>query len=142
MKIATTIGDMYRYSKSPAEAVRMFAGSGFQYLDYAFSCSITDPNDPWLSENWKEEIYACKDAAEELGFSFVQAHAPMNATRGETLELVGPDFRPRPVCAEQLWDAEGTPVEELRTPQTVFRMPLPPDTPAYSILRRNAERDT
>jgi len=63
-------------------------------------------------------------------------------SRGETLELVGPDFRPRPVCAEQLWDAEGTPVEELRTPQTVFRMPLPPDTPAYSILRRNAERDT
>ena len=88
MKIATTIGDMYRYSKSPAEAVRMFEGSGFRYLDYAFSCSITDPNDALLSDNWAEEIYACKDAAEELGFSFVQAHAPMNATRGETLEIV------------------------------------------------------
>ena len=86
MKIATTIGDMYALSQTPAAAVKLFEESGFRYLDYSFSCSVSDPNDLLLSDNWKEEIYARKHAADELGFTFVQAHAPLNATRGEDFE--------------------------------------------------------
>lgn len=88
MKIATTIGDMYAFAQSPAEAVKLFQESGFRYLDYSFSCSVSNPNDPLLSDNWKEEIYARKHAADELGFTFVQAHAPLNAARGEGSEKV------------------------------------------------------
>lgn len=86
MKIATTIGDLYPYVQAPSEAVKLFDGSGFRYLDYSFSCSLTNPDDQLLSDYWQEDIYACKEIAENLGFSFVQAHAPLNATRGEYLE--------------------------------------------------------
>ena len=36
MKIATTIGEMYSFVRSPAEAVRAYEGTGFRYLDYSF----------------------------------------------------------------------------------------------------------
>ena len=36
MKIATTIGEMFPYVNSPAEAVRAYEGSGFHFLDYSF----------------------------------------------------------------------------------------------------------
>ena len=86
MKIATPIGDMYSFTQSSAEAVELFKGSGFRYLDYSFSCAVSDPNDLLLSDNWKEEIFACKHAADKLGFTFVQAHAPLNAAQGEYFE--------------------------------------------------------
>jgi len=88
VKIATTIGDLYPYTQTPAEAVRLFAGSGFRYLDYSFSCSPANPEDLLLSDRWEDAIHACKDAADELGFSFVQAHAPLNAARGKHFEIV------------------------------------------------------
>lgn len=88
MKIATTIGDMYSFAQSPAEAIKLFKGSKFRYLDYSFSCALSDPNDLLLSDNWEEAIFTCKRVADELGFSFVQAHAPLNAARGEHFEKV------------------------------------------------------
>ena len=86
MKIATTIGECYAYTSSPAEAVRMYEGTGFRYLDYSFYSVVTKPNHPFMGEDWKREVLDAKAAAEELGFTFVQAHAPACELRGEGMK--------------------------------------------------------
>ena len=86
MKIATTIGEMYSFVRSPAEAVRASEGTGFRYLDYSFYTVLRDPADPFMSDSWEKNIYDAKNEAEKLGFSFVQAHAPSCALRGEGME--------------------------------------------------------
>lgn len=86
MKIATTIGEMYPFTASPAEAVRAYEGTGFKYLDYSFYTVLKNPSDPFMSDSWEGEIYDAKNEAEKLGFSFVQAHAPDCALRGEGME--------------------------------------------------------
>ena len=55
---------------------------------------------------------------------------------GDTLELVGPDVRPQALCAERLWDTDGTPLPEVRKPQMQFYMDLPQQVPPLSLLRR------
>ena len=42
----------------------------------------------------------------------------------------------------KLEDAEGNPLEEPRTPQMEFRMKLPRQVPAYSILRHAVQLST
>ena len=56
MKLATTIGEMYEFTKSPAEAVRSYEGSGFKYLDYSFYNVVSIPNHPFMDDNWKNQI--------------------------------------------------------------------------------------
>ena len=55
---------------------------------------------------------------------------------GDALELVGPDVRPQALCAERLWDTDGTPLPEVRKPQMQFYMDLPRQVPPLSLLRR------
>ena len=76
MKIATTIGDLYPFTSSPAEAVRQYEGTGFKYFDYSFYSVLMNENDPFVSNKWKDGILKSKEAADQLGFTFVQAHAP------------------------------------------------------------------
>lgn len=87
MKLATTIGEVYAFSKSPAEAVRHYEGTGFRNLDYSFYSVARNPDHPLLGDSWKDQILEAKAAAEELGFSFVQAHSPDCAIRGEKAVL-------------------------------------------------------
>ena len=54
---------------------------------------------------------------------------------GDVLELVGPGVPPQALRAEALWDGAGNPLEEVRTPQTVFFMRLPRPVPPLSLLR-------
>ena len=75
MKIATTIGEMYPYTKTPAEAVRMYEGTGFRWLDYSFY-RANRPGSPFLTDNWLEQVNEAGEAAAALGFAFVQAHSP------------------------------------------------------------------
>ena len=58
---------------------------------------------------------------------------------GDTLEVVGPDFRPFPITAGNMKDAEGNPITEPRTPQMRFSMQLPKSVPAYSMIRRSVD---
>ena len=67
---------MYAYTSSPAEAVRQYEGTGFKYLDYSFYTVLAKPEDPFMSDNWKEGVLEVKEVADSLGFKFVQAHAP------------------------------------------------------------------
>ena len=54
---------------------------------------------------------------------------------GDEIELVGPDRKPFSMKAPTFTDAEGNSLTEVRTPQMVFRMQLPCQVPAWSILR-------
>ena len=54
---------------------------------------------------------------------------------GDTVELVGPDLRPMSVTVPMMEDMEGNPLEEPRTPQMLFRMKLPCQVPAYTLVR-------
>lgn len=76
MKLATSIGDVYSFTRTPAEAVRFFEGTGFRYLDYDFCNVIWEPDHPFMGEDWMRQIVEARQAADTLGFSFVQAHAP------------------------------------------------------------------
>lgn len=76
MKIATTIGEMYPYTNGFIEAIKSYEGTGFKYLDCSFYNVVRASNHPFMSDSWQEEIYEAKTIAKELGFTFVQAHAP------------------------------------------------------------------
>ena len=58
---------------------------------------------------------------------------------GDTLEVVGPDLRPFSITAANMKDLEGAALEEPRTPQMKFWLPLPKPVPPYSILRRSVD---
>ena len=58
---------------------------------------------------------------------------------GDALEVVGPDLRPFPIVAEQMFDADGNVLDEPRTPQMRFTIQLPKKVPALSMLRRSVD---
>ena len=58
---------------------------------------------------------------------------------GDTVEVVGPDTRPFALTVPEMTDAEGLPLEEPRTPGSVFHMKLSRPVPAWSLLRRQAD---
>ena len=58
---------------------------------------------------------------------------------GDRLEVVGPDLRPFPIVAENMTDSNGNPLDEPRTPQMTFTLPLPKQVPAHSLIRRSAD---
>lgn len=75
MKLATTISDFYRYGITPAEAVRLYEGTSFRYLDYNFYKEIY-PGSPFLTDDWMARVRDAAKAAEQLGYTFIQAHSP------------------------------------------------------------------
>ena len=56
--------------------------------------------------------------------------------QGAELEVVGPDLRPFSITAQGMTDLEGNPLEEPRTPQMQFYIPLPKPVPPLSMIRR------
>ena len=58
---------------------------------------------------------------------------------GDQLEVVGPDLRPFPIVAEEMQDMEGQSLEEPRTPQMKFYIPLGRQVPPLSILRHSVD---
>ena len=75
MRVATTISDLHGYTESWADAVEQFEGTGFRYLDFNFHSGYY-PDSPFLGPYWMDEVEKAAQAAEKLGFQFVQAHAP------------------------------------------------------------------
>ncbi len=58
---------------------------------------------------------------------------------GDELEVVGPDLRPFPIIAQNMTDLDGNPLEEPRTPQMKFHLPLGNQVPPLSIIRRSVD---
>ncbi len=76
MKIATTIGELYAFCHNdPAEAVRMYEGTGFRYLDYSFY-NVLASGHRFMTDGWEAMVHEAGDAAAKLGMKFVQAHSP------------------------------------------------------------------
>ena len=75
MKLATTIGDFLPWVGVPADAVRLYEGTGFRHLDYSFY-SVIRPGSPFLGDRWLDEVDAAGREAARLGMDFVQAHSP------------------------------------------------------------------
>ena len=59
--------------------------------------------------------------------------------QGDQLEVVGPDLRPFAVEAQGVTDVDGNPLEEPRTPQSLFYIQLPKQVPPLSMLRRSVD---
>ncbi len=59
--------------------------------------------------------------------------------QGDEIEIVGPDLRPFSMTAPLMEDADGAPLTEPRNPQMIFKMQLPKQIPAYSIVRHAVE---
>ena len=83
------------------------------------------------------QICARVEACDETGMAVCSLNNKFRA--GDALEVVGPDLRPFPIVAGNMADAEGNPLEEPRTPQMKFTIPLPRPVPAHSILRRSVD---
>ena len=60
-------------------------------------------------------------------------------SEGEALEAVGPDLRPYGITAGSMTDLEGTPLQEVRTPEMKFIMNLGKQVPPLTILRHAVE---
>ena len=58
---------------------------------------------------------------------------------GDEIEIVGPDTKPFTLLAPMMEAEDGTPLDEPKTPQMVFRMKLPRAVPPMSFVRHGVE---
>ena len=58
---------------------------------------------------------------------------------GDEIEIVGPDTKPFSLTAPMMEAEDGTPLDEPKTPQMVFRMKLPRAVPPMSFVRHGVE---
>lgn len=75
MRLATTTSDVGTHSKTAADLVGFFEGTGFRFLDLNLYRSIY-PGSPFLDDRWEAWVREAGDAAAALGIRFCQAHAP------------------------------------------------------------------
>ena len=80
------------------------------------------------------QICAIVESCDENGLAICSLRNKFHA--GDVLEVVGPDLKPFSVTAGGMTDTEGLALEEPRTPQMRFQLPLPQPVPPCTILRR------
>ena len=83
------------------------------------------------------QICAIVESCDENGLALCSLRNKFS--KGETLEVVGPDMRPFAITAGNMTDIEGNPLAEPRTPQSKFYIPLPKQVPPFTILRHAVE---
>ena len=83
------------------------------------------------------QVCAIVESCDETGLAKCSLRNKFRA--GDTLQAVGPDLRPFDLVAENMTDAEGSPLEEPRTPQMTFYVQLPKPVPPLTILRRSVD---
>ena len=83
------------------------------------------------------QICAIVESCDENGLALCSLRNKFS--EGDELEAVGPDTRPFPITAQSMTDPEGNPLDQPRTPQMKFYLPLPRPVPAYTILRRSVD---
>ena len=83
------------------------------------------------------QICAIVESCDENGLALCNLRNKF--AQGDTLEAVGPDLRPFPVCVPEMANTDGTPLSEPRTPQMQFYMQLPLQVPPYTILRHSVD---
>ena len=83
------------------------------------------------------QICAKVEACDENGLATCSLNNKFKA--GDTLEIVGPDFRPMEITAGDMWNADGEKIDEPKTPQMKFTMQLPKAVPPMSMIRRSVD---
>ena len=83
------------------------------------------------------QVCAIVESCDENGLAVCSLRNKFS--RGDTLEVVGPDIRPFPVTVPAMADMDGQPLEEPRTPQMQFTIQLPRQVPELTILRREVD---
>ena len=83
------------------------------------------------------QIVARVEDCSEDGLALCSLNNKFSA--GGALEVVGPDLRPFAVTAQGIRDADGMPLDEVRTPQSRFTLQLPKAVPPMSLLRRSVD---
>ena len=83
------------------------------------------------------QVCAIVESCDETGLAKCSLRNKFRA--GDNLQAVGPDLRPFDLVAETMTDAEGSPLEEPRTPQMTFYVQLPKPVPPLTILRRSVD---
>ena len=83
------------------------------------------------------QIVARVEECSEDGLALCSLNNKFSA--GDALEVVGPDLRPFAVTAQGIRDADGMPLDEVRTPQSRFTLQLPKAVPPMSLLRRSMD---
>ena len=83
------------------------------------------------------QIVAKVESCDENGLALCSLNNKFRA--GDTLEVVGPDLRPFPIVAQAMTDLDGNPLDEPKTPQMKFHLPLPQQVPALSMIRRSVD---
>ena len=81
------------------------------------------------------QICAMVESCDDSGLARCSLRNKFRA--GDALEVVGPDVRPFPIVPENMTDGDGSPIQEPRTPGSLFYLRLPRPIPPYSILRRS-----
>ena len=83
------------------------------------------------------QVCAIVESCDENGLALCSLRNKFS--KGEELEVVGPDMRPFAITAVNMTDVEGTPLSEPRTPQSKFYIPLPQQVSPFTILRHAVE---
>ncbi len=83
------------------------------------------------------QICAIVESCDENGLALCSLRNKFS--KGDALEVVGPDIRPFAIVAESMQTVDGEALDEPRTPQMRFLLQLPKPVPAMSILRRNVD---
>lgn len=83
------------------------------------------------------QICAIVESCDETGLAVCSLRNKFR--EGDILEVVGPDLSPFQIQAKAMKDENGNPLDEPKTPQMRFTMPLQKPVPPNSILRRSVD---
>ena len=100
---------------------------------YGFPGQYTE-NSRYIRE-W--QVCAIVESCDENGLATCSLRNKFRA--GDELELVGPDVRPQAFTVPMMENMDGEVLEEPRTPQMQFKIQLPCQVPALSILRKSVD---
>ena len=100
---------------------------------YGFPGQYTE-NSRYIRE-W--QVCAIVESCDENGLATCSLRNKFHT--GDELEVVGPDTRPFAFTVPMMETMEGEALEEPRTPQMQFKVQLPKQVPAHSILRRSVD---
>ncbi len=79
------------------------------------------------------QVCAIVECCDENGIALCSLRNKFAA--GDILEAVGPDMRPFAFSVDNMKDIDGNSLDEPKTPQMRFYLPLPQQVPPYTILR-------
>ena len=96
LKLVTTTSDLISFYDTIDEVLREIHAAGFRYIDY--SMYSFQPDSVFMQDGWEEEVLRIKALAEELGLTFVQAHAQGGNPLNDSGFLLAATLRQIEIC--------------------------------------------